>query len=226
MDAQDVLVQVARPILRLNPLERAEQPGLQLPEHAREVRRPRVSPFRCADDPHAVLVAGKSRVQVSAPAICSAPRPGLAVPSTERAEALRTSGLDRREAYPAGPRSGTPVILLLQENVDRASHQGRGRGSRTPPTRLAVRGSTDRRFVRLDQPGQTRAVCGEHAPAQSRQKRPRGAVIADPTWSLAWACADSWRMRGHEVGRPKPLLPRNVRARQERARERRRLTPA
>ena len=58
------------------------------------------------------------------------------------------------------------------------------------------------------------------------QKMPRCAVIADPTWSLEWECADSWRMRGHEVGRPKPLLPRNVRARQERARDRRRLTPA
>ena len=117
-----------------------------------DVRRPLVSPFRCADDPHAVLGAGKSRVRVSAPAICSDPRPGLDVPSTERAEAVLTSVLDRLAAYPAGPLSGTPFILLLQENFDRASHQGLVRGSRNTPTRLAFRGSTDRRFVRLDQP--------------------------------------------------------------------------
>ena len=131
---------------------RAEQPGLQITEHAMDVRRPLVSPFRCADDPPAVLVAGKSRVRVSAPAICSDPRPGLDVPSTERAEAVLTSVLDRLAAYPAGPLSGTPFILLLQENFDRASHQGLVRGSRNTPTRLAFRGSTDRRFVRLDQP--------------------------------------------------------------------------
>ena len=50
IDANDVLVQVARPILRLAPLVRAEQPGLQITEHAMDVRRPLVSPFRCADD--------------------------------------------------------------------------------------------------------------------------------------------------------------------------------
>ena len=132
IEANDVLVQVARPILRLAPLVRAEQPGLQITEHARDVRRPRVSPFRCADDPHAVRVAGTSRVRVAAPALCADPRPGLAVPSNERAEAVLTRVLDRLAAYPAGPLSGTPFLILLQENFDRASHQGLGLGSRTP----------------------------------------------------------------------------------------------
>ena len=152
VESEHKFVEVRRQVLMTHSVMRAEQPGLQITEHAMDVRRPLVSPFRCADDPHAVLVAGKSRVRVSAPAICSDPRPGLAVPSTERAEALRTSGLDRREAYPAGPRSGTPDILLLQANVDRASHQGLVLGSRNTPTSLAFRGSTDMRFVRLDQP--------------------------------------------------------------------------
>ena len=131
---------------------RAEQPGLQIAEHAMDVRRPLVSPFRYADDSHAVLVAGKSRVRVSAPAIRSDPRTGLDVPSNERADVLLTRILDRLQAYPAGPLSGTPVIVLVRENFDRARHQGLVLGSRNTPTSLAFRGSTDMRFIRLDQP--------------------------------------------------------------------------
>ena len=127
-----------------------EQPGLQIAEHAMGVRCPLVSSFRCADDPHAVLVAGKSRVQVSAPAIRSDPRTGLDVPSNERAYALLTRVLDRLQAYPASPLSGTPFIILVRENFNRASHQGLVLGSRNTPATLAFRGSTDMRFVRLD----------------------------------------------------------------------------
>ena len=85
IEAKDVLVQVALQILRLDPMVSAEQPGLQIAEHAMDMRRPLVSPFRCADDPHAVLVAGKRRVRVSAPAIRSDARTGLNVPSNKRA---------------------------------------------------------------------------------------------------------------------------------------------
>ena len=74
IEAKDVLVQVALQILRLDPMMRAKQPGRQIAEHAMDVRRLLVSPFRHADDSHAVLVAGKSRVRVSAPAIRSDPR--------------------------------------------------------------------------------------------------------------------------------------------------------
>ena len=79
---------------------RAEQLGLQIAEHAMDVRRPLVSP----------------------------------------------------QAYPAGPLSGPPVIVLVRENFDRARHQGLVHGSRNTPTSLAFRGSTDIRFIRLDQP--------------------------------------------------------------------------
>lgn len=74
IEAKDVLVQVALQILRLDPMMRAKQPGRQIAEHAMDVRRLLVSPFRHADDSHSVLVAGKSRVRVSAPAIRSDPR--------------------------------------------------------------------------------------------------------------------------------------------------------
>jgi len=95
IEAKDVLIQVALQIRRLDPMVSAEQPGLQIADHAMDVRRPLVSPLRYADDPYAVRVAGKSRVRVSAPAIRSDSRTGLDVPSNERAYALLTRVLDR-----------------------------------------------------------------------------------------------------------------------------------
>ena len=131
---------------------RAEQPGLQIAEHPMDVRRPLVSPFRYADDSHAVLVAGKSRVRVSTPAIRSDPRTGLDVPSNERADVLLPRILDHLQAYPASPLSGTPVIVLVRENFDRARYQNRVLVTHNTPTSLVFRGSTDRRFIRLDPP--------------------------------------------------------------------------